>query len=144
MRNLALKKILAGIDNTNTVRINAQVIGKYSTLEDYGCVFDSGFNGDIAMGIEQVATIGLDPGGAVTMELADGTLVDAQIFLCKVKIGDIIQNASAVVMGSDVLLGMGLMAPFDVCLRSATSEALVEPQPAYKDFAGLLNKITTG
>jgi len=141
---MALDKIIAGIDDSNTVRINAQIIGKYDTLEDYGCVFDSGFNGDIAMGIEQVATIGLDPGGAITIELADGSLVDTQLFLCKVKIGDITQNASTVIMGGDILLGMGLMAPFDVCLRTATSEALIEPQPAYADFAGLLSRITTG
>ena len=44
----------------------------------------------------------------------------------------------------EILVGMGLMAPYDICLRTATSEALVEPQPAYANFAGVLHKLTMG
>ncbi len=47
-------------------------------------------------------------------------------------------------MGNEILVGMGLMAPYDICLRTATSEALVEPQPAYANFAGVLHKLTMG
>ena len=139
---MALSKINAGIDETNTVRVSADIIGSHETIREYGCVFDSGFTGDLALPIEQVAKIGLTTGGVITVELADGSLMDAQLFMCQVKIGDITQDASTIVMGNDILVGMGLMAPFDICLRSATSEALIEPQPAYANFAGVLHRLS--
>ena len=47
-------------------------------------------------------------------------------------------------MGSEVLLGMGLMDPFDVCMRKSTGEVRIEPQGSYINFVGILSQIAEG
>lgn len=117
---IALKKIIAAIDDHNSVRINTEIIGEYKTA-GYGAIFDSGFSGDVVLPQSMAVDIGLKSGGVAEVELADGSTMIVELYLCKVKIGDIIQEAATIIMGSEVLIGMGLMIPFDVCLRAATS-----------------------
>jgi predicted aspartyl protease len=138
---IALKKIIAAIDDHNSVRIETDIIGEYKTA-GYGAIFDSGFSGDVVLPQSMAVDIGLKSGGAAEIELADGSTMIVELYLCKVKIGDIIQEAATIIMGSEVLIGMGLMTPFDVCLRAATSEVIIEPQTMYADFVGVLHRLT--
>ena len=140
---IALKKIVAAIDDHNSVRIETDIIGEYKTA-GYGAIFDSGFSGDVVLPQSMAVDIGLKSGGVAEVELADGSTMIVELYLCKVKIGDIIQEAATIIMGSEVLIGMGLMTPFDVCLRAATSEVIIEPQTAYADFVGVLRRLTGG
>ena len=134
-------QVISTIDEYGSVRVNTELIGTCST-HPVSAIFDSGFNGDIVMPQEIAVTIGLEPGGVTTVELADGYTQDLPIFLCKIDIGGIQQDAAVLLMGSEVLIGMGLMEPFDVCMRVATSEVKIEPQGTYVNFVGMLNRIT--
>lgn len=133
--------VVSSIDGSGSVRLNVSLIGSCSTMP-HSAIFDSGFNGDLVMPIEIAVSIGLESGGVTTVELADGFTQDFPIFLCKIEIGGIKQNASVLIMGNAVLLGMGLMDPFDVCMRTSTSEVRIEPQGTYVNFIGMLKRIT--
>ena len=136
-------QVISTIDEYGSVRVNTELIGTCST-HPVSAIFDSGFNGDIVMPQEIAVTIGLEPGGVTTVELADGYTQDLPIFLCKIDIGGIQQDAAVLLMGSEVLIGMGLMQPFDVCMRVATSEVKIEPQGSYANFVGMLSQLTQG
>lgn len=136
-----LQKIVAAIDNQRNVRVEADIIGEYKTV-GYGAVFDSGFSGDVVVPQSMAVDIGLSPGGVAEIELADGSRQILKLYLSKVKIGNITQEASTIIMGEEVLIGMGLMKPFNVCLRASTAEAVIEPQEAYINFVGVLRKLT--
>jgi len=138
---ISLKKIIAAVDEHNSVRIETEIIGEFKT-SGYGAIFDSGVSGDVVLPQSMAVDIGLKSGGVAEVELADGTTMIVELYLCKVKIGDIIQEAATIIMGSEVLVGMGLMTPFDVCLRAATSEVIIEPQTTYADFVGVLHRLT--
>lgn len=134
--------IEASIDANNSVRIHTGIIGEYKTVE-HNSVFDSGFTGDVVLPQSMAVDIGLKSGGVAEIELADGHIMTVKLYLCKVKLGEIIQDAAVIIMGEEVLLGMGLMAPFDVCLRMSTSEAVIEPQQSsIDDFVGILKRLT--
>lgn len=138
-----IQKITAAIDNQLNVRVDCDIIGEYKTQE-YNAVFDSGFSGDVVVPESMAVDIGLASGGVAEIELADGERHIVKLYLCKVKIGRITQEASTIIIGDEVLIGMGLMKPFDICLRAGTSEAIVEPQTTYTDFVGVLRKLTGG
>jgi len=138
-----LPKIIAGIDDHGSVRIEVDIIGTHAT-RNYGAVLDSGFTGDVVLPLSMAVSIGLTTAGVAQVELADGSTMDVELFLCRVKIGDIEQEASVMIMGNDVLIGTGLMTPFDVCFRVGNAEAAIEPNPVYADFVGVLRRLTGG
>lgn len=131
----------ARIDDNKSVRVPLDVIGEYKTV-GYGSVFDSGFSGDIVLPQSMAVDIGLKSGGVAEIELADGHIMVVKLYLCKVKIGDVTQDAAVIIMGEEVLIGMGLMNPFDVCLRASTFEAVIEPHQSVDDFVGVLKRLT--
>lgn len=133
--------IEASIDESNSVRIQTDIIGEYKTVEN-NSVFDSGFTGDVVLPQSIAVDIGLKSGGSAEIELADGSIMSVSLYLCQVKIGETTQDAAVIIMGSEVLIGMGLMNPFDICLRASTSEAVIEPQNGYSDFVAVLRKLT--
>jgi len=137
---ISLPKIVAAIDKHNSVRIESEIIGIYKTV-GVSSVFDSGFSGDLVIPTSMAVDIGLKTGGVAEVELADGSTMGVEVYVCKVKIGDITQEAATIIMGGEVLIGMGLMIPFDVCLRAGTSEAIIEPEPGYADFVGVLHRL---
>jgi len=138
---ITLPKIISAIDENKSARIESKIIGTYKTVE-YGAVFDSGFSGDVVIPQSMAVDIGLQSGGVAEIELADGTTTIVKLYLCKVKIGRTTQDASTIIMGDEVLLGMGLMNPFDVCLRAGTSEVVVEPEPSYAGFVEVVHRLT--
>ena len=138
---IALQKIVAAIDEHNSVRVETEIIGSYKTV-GYAAIFDSGFTGDVVIPESMAVDIGLKSGGVAEIELADGSTQIINLYLCKVKIGDITQEAATIIIGGEVLIGMGLVKPFDVCLRAGTAEVVIEPQPGYADFVGVLHRLT--
>ena len=109
-------------------------------------MFDSGFTGDIVVPESIAVDIGLNSGGSAEVELADGYIMEVKLYLAQVQIGDVVQDAAVIIMGEEVLIGTGLMEPFDICIRVATSEAVIEPQQAQtqSEFVAILKKITGG
>ena len=136
-----LQAITAAIDAQNNVRVECDVIGEYKTKE-YSAVFDSGFSGDVVIPQSMAVDIGLASGGVAEISLADGSTQIVKLYLCKIKIGRITQEASTIIIGDEVLIGMGLMKPFDICLRAGTSEVVMEPQKTYANFVGVLRELT--
>lgn len=135
--------IISAIDEYRSVRVQTEIIGEYKTV-GYGSIFDSGFTGDIVLPESMAVDIGLKSGGVAEVELADGSTMIVKLYLCKVKIGDTTQEAATIIMGEEVLIGMGLMNPFVVCLKASTSEVVIEPQQTYVDFVEVLHRITGG
>jgi len=135
--------VIASIDEFNSVRVETEIIGEYKTV-GYAAIFDSGFTGDVVIPESMAVDIGLKTGGVAEIELADGSTHIIDLYLCKVKIGDITQEAATIIMGEEVLIGMGLIYPFDVCLRAGTAEVVIEPQPGYENFVGVLRRLTMG
>ena len=136
-----VQKIDASIDDQRNVRVETKIIGTYKTRE-YMSVFDSGFSGDIVIPQSMGVDIGLESGGVAEIELADGSKQILKLYLCKVKIGRTTQEASTIIMGEEVLIGMGLMEPFDICLRAAADEAIIEQHQIYTNYVGVLKKLT--
>lgn len=132
--------VIASIDGSGAVRMNVELIGTCTTLTQ-SAILDTGFNGDIVMPIETAVKIGLESGGVTSVMLADGYKKDFPIFLCEVNIGGMKQSAAVIVMGSEILLGMGLMDPFDVCFKKSTSEVRIEPQGSYIRFVEMMSRI---
>lgn len=136
-----MPSVVSTIDSAGSVRMNVTIVGSCLSAE-YSALFDSGFSGDIVLPIDIAVHVGLVQGGITTVELADGFTQDFPIFLCDIDIGGIKQHAAVIVMGNEVLIGMGLMEPFDVCFRKSTSEVRIEPQGTYVNFVGMMSKIT--
>ena len=134
-------KNIGEIDEYNNVRIQSEIIGEYRSIE-YNAVFDSGFTGDLVLPQSMAVEIGLQYSGVAEVELADGSIDIYELYLCKVEIGDIVQEAATLILGGEVLLGMGLMTPFNICLSAGTAEVIIEPQHAYTDFVGMLRRLT--
>ena len=138
---MASPKIVAAMDKSGSPRTEVTVKGKYKSI-GYGAVIDTGFTGDVVIPLDKAVSIGLDEGGAAAISLADGSTMSVPLFLCSVKIGDIEQNAAAIIMGSEILIGVGLLTPFDVCFRAGTKEVVINPQPGYANFVGVLHRLT--
>lgn len=133
--------VISTIDSAGSVRMNVSIIGSCTT-SDHSAIFDSGFSGDIVLPIEIGVKVGLEHGGVTTVELADGFTQDFPIFLCEIDIGGIKQHAAVIVMGNEVLIGMGLMEPFKMCMQKSTSEVIIEPAGSYANFVGMMGRIT--
>lgn len=135
--------IVSAIDDYNSIRVQLEVIGEYKTI-GYGAILDSGFTGDIVLPESIAVDIGLKAGGVAEVELADGSTSIINLYLCNVQIGDVTQEAATIIMGNDVLIGMGLMSPYDVCFRAGTGEVIMELPSTYTDFVGVLRRLTGG
>ena len=110
--------IISGIDNENQVRIEAKILGLYKSIT-YGCILDTGYSGTIVLPLTIAVELGLEKAGVASVTLADGSTQIVPTFICKIEIGGIIQDADTLVMGSEVLLGMGIMEKYQVFIDSA-------------------------
>jgi len=143
--------IISGIDNENQVRIEAQVIGLYKSTT-YGCILDTGYSGTLVLPLTIAVELGLEKAGAASVTLADGSTSVVPTFISKVNIGGITQDADTLVMGSDVLLGMGIMEKYQVFIDSAAgkvtfSSRLDSPKTTvaythYDNIADILKRLT--
>lgn len=113
--------IISGIDSENQVRIEAKIQGLYKSTT-YGCILDTGYSGTLVLPLTIAVELGLEKAGAASVTLADGSTQVVPTFICKVDIGGIIQDADTLVMGSDILLGMGVMEQFQVFIDSAAGK----------------------
>jgi len=113
--------IISGIDSENQVRIEATIKGLYKSTT-YGCILDTGYSGTLVLPLTIAVELGLEKAGAASVTLADGSTSVVPTFICKVDIGGIIQDADTLVMGSDILLGMGIMEKFQVFIDSAAAK----------------------
>lgn len=110
-----VESVIAGIDNQSNVRIEVNIQGLYKKIS-YGAVLDTGFSGGIVLPLVSAVDIGLEKAGAANITLADGTIKTLPTFLCKVTIGGRTQDATTLIMGNDVLIGMELISNYQVCI----------------------------
>ncbi|MBU1067647.1 hypothetical protein KKE60_07650, partial [Patescibacteria group bacterium] len=103
-----MSNIIAGIDSQNNVRVEVEIQGLYKSTP-YGAVIDTGFSGGLVLPLVTAVDIGLTKVGASTVTLADGSVQILPTFLSKVKIGGLTQDATTIIMGSEVLVGMELL-----------------------------------
>ncbi|TFH47221.1 MAG: hypothetical protein E4G94_00615 [ANME-2 cluster archaeon] len=121
-----MTNIIAGIDSQNNVRMELVILGLYKSIP-YGGIIDTGFSGGLVMPLVTAVELGLTKTGASTVTLADGSVNVVPTFLCQVKIGGVTQDATTLIMGNEVLVGMELMTPFKFTMISKTgSVELIE------------------
>ncbi len=118
--------IISGIDNENQVRIEAKIIGIYKTTT-YGCILDTGYSGTLVLPLTIAVELGLEKAGMAQVTLADGSTSTVPTFICKVDIGGTIQEADTLVLGSEVLLGMGIMEKYQVMIDSGAGKVSFSP-----------------
>lgn len=122
---MILNEVIAGVDNENQIRIECQIVGLYkNTL--YGAIVDTGFSGGLVLPQVVAVDIGLETIGAGNVTLADGSIRTLPMYICKVKIGDVIQEADTLVMGNDVLLGMNVLDQFKLCVDGPKKKVTLE------------------
>jgi len=132
-----MQNIIAGIDGQNNVRIELEIQGLYKSTP-YGGIVDTGFSGGLVLPLVTAVDIGLTKVGASTVTLADGSVHVVPTFLSKVKIGNKIQDATTLIMGSEVLVGMELLTNYRFCMSPMTGEVIIEEWEAVKK----LNELT--
>jgi predicted aspartyl protease len=148
-----LPHIIAGIDSENQVRIEVEIQGLYKKIP-YGAILDTGFSGGLLLPLITAVDLGLEKVGGGNVVLADGSIKTLPIFLCKVKMGDKTSDVSTIVMGNDVLIGMELLAGYQVCVASGKGQVTVEEEgvakAAYAQYAqydrlsGIIRGLTGG
>jgi len=145
---MALSHIIAGIDSENQVRIEVEIQGLYKKIS-YGAILDTGFSGGLLLPLITAVDLGLEKVGGGNVVLADGTIKTLPIFLCKVKLGDKVNDVSTIVMGNDVLIGMELIGGYQVCVASGKGQVTVEeeavplPKAAYVQYDRLSSILRT-
>lgn len=139
---MALPAIIAGIDSENQVRIEVEIRGLYKTIP-YGAILDTGFSGGLLLPLVTAVDVGLEKVGGGNVVLADGTIKTLPIFLCKVKLGNKINDVSTIVMGNDVLIGMELISGYQVCVSSSKGGVTVEQEADYSRYDKLSTLIRT-
>jgi len=132
-----MSNIIAGIDSQNNVRVEVEIQGLYKSTP-YGAVIDTGFSGGLVLPLVTAVDIGLTKVGASTVTLADGSVQIVPTFLSKVKIGSLTQDATTLIMGSEVLVGMELLTNFRFCMSPLTGEVIIDEWEAVKK----LNQLT--
>lgn len=128
--------IIAGIDSQNNVRIEVEIQGLYKSTP-YGAVVDTGFSGGLVLPLVTAVDIGLTKVGASTVTLADGSIQVVPTFLSKVKIGNLTHDATTLIMGSEVLVGMELLTDYRFCMSPMTGEVRIEEWEAVKRLGEL-------
>ena len=132
-----MTNIIAGIDSQNNVRMELEIQGLYKKMQ-YGGIIDTGFSGGLVIPLVTAVEIGLTKVGASTVTLADGSVNVIPTFLSKVKIGNVTQDASTLIMGNEILIGMELMTPFKFYMIPKTGVVELEE---YGSVNGL-NRLT--
>lgn len=135
--------VIAGIDSQNNVRMEIEIQGLYKSTP-YGAVVDTGFSGGLVLPLVTAVDIGLTKVGASAITLADGSVQVVSTFLSKVKIGNKIHEATTLIMGTEVLLGMELLYDYRFCMSPITGEVVIEEWESLKrisDLAESLDKL---
>lgn len=138
--------IIAGIDSKNNIRIEIKIKGLYKTIS-YGAVLDTGYSGGVVLPLVTAVDIGLEKVGAMNVTLADGTIKTLPTFLADVVLGGHSQDATVLVMGTDVLIGMELIEKYQVCIAPYSGTVDITPAGDMKrieTFAETLRQISAG
>lgn len=120
-----LREVIAGIDNENQIRIECQIFGLYKSTP-YGAIVDTGFSGGIVLPQVVAVNIGLETVGAGNVTLADGSIRTLPMYMCKVKIGNVTQEADTLVMGNDVLIGMNVLDQYRMIVDGPRGQVTIE------------------
>jgi len=135
-----MQNIIAGIDGQNNVRIELEIQGLYKSTP-YGGIVDTGFSGGLVLPLVTAVDIGLTKVGASTVTLADGSVHVVPTFLSKVKIGNRVQDATTLIMGSEVLVGMELLTNYRLCISPMTGEVVIEEWEAVEKLDDLIESL---
>lgn len=122
---LQANEIIAGIDNENQIRVETTIKGLYKSTT-YGAIIDTGFSGSIVLPLVTAVDLGLEKIGAGNVTLADGSMKTLPMFLCKVTIAGITQDADTLVMGNDVLIGMNIIDAFNININGPKQQVKIE------------------
>ena len=120
-----MSEIVSGIDSDNNDRLNVEIQGLYKDTP-YGGIVDTGFSGGIVIPLVTAVDIGLEKVGASSVTLADGSVQILPTFLSQVKIGNKIHDATTLILGSEVLIGMELLHDYRFCMSPVTGEVIIE------------------
>ena len=131
---------LAGMDKYNNIRLEIEIQGLYKKVP-YGAIVDTGFSGSLVLPLVVAVDIGLTKAGAATVTLADGSTQTRPVFMCRVKLGDKVMDAETFVMGSEVLVGMGVLDEFAMCIAPASGNVVIQDSRAAVNYANLVDML---
>lgn len=126
-----MPEIASGIDSQNNVRAEIEIQGLYKTTP-YGGIIDTGFSGGLVIPLITAVDIGLEKVGASSVTLADGSVQVVPTFLSKVKIGNDVHDATTLIMGHEVLIGMELLHDYRMCISPISGEVIIEKWESIK------------
>ncbi len=138
-----MNNIISGIDSQNNVRLEIEIQGLYKSIP-YGGIIDTGFSGGLVIPLITAVDIGLTKVGASTVTLADGSIKVVPTFLSNVKIGSKVHDATTLIMGNEVLIGMELIHDYRLCMSPITGEVIIEEWESLKrldDFTETLKRL---
>ena len=126
-----MPEIVSGIDSQNNVRVEVELQGLYKTTP-YGGIIDTGFSGGLVIPLVTAVDIGLEKVGASAVTLADGSVQVIPTFLSKVKLGNDVHDATTLIMGNEVLIGMELLHDYRMCISPIAGEVIIEKWESIK------------
>lgn len=97
----------------DAIRLDLSLIGKCDTWNGEAIV-DTGFFGGVAVPVALAAKLGLEHVGAGEIIVADGGTVPVDIFMGKVRIGPVLMDASYIVIGDEIVVGMEILKQFNM------------------------------
>lgn len=140
---MVMPEIISGIDSKNNVRVEVELHGLYK-ITPYGGIIDTGFSGGLVLPLVTAVDIGLEKVGASAVTLADGSVQVIPTFLSKVKIGNDLHDATTLIMGNEVLIGMELLHDYRMCISPIAGEVIIEKWESIKrlnDFSETLKRL---
>lgn len=106
-------KIVGVVDQAFKVVISLEFYNRSNQAYMFHNVYiDTGFSNAICMPFPEVTLLGLElaTNRLMSMELADGQEINVPVYIGKVNWLGVVQEVLVVALGTDILVGMGLLA----------------------------------
>lgn len=95
--------------------------------QSHWAILDSGFSLGIALPLKDAMVLGLSPISVGNVVTADGAVHKVDIFIGKVRLGNVdFEETTFIVIGDVVLLGMAVLSPYRVCFHADKKEVSIE------------------
>ncbi len=82
----------------------------------YEAIIDTGFTNDLVVPVSVAIMVGLEKVGAGRISFADGSSSVIELYSGRVRLGSRVFECTVFPMGSEVLIGMGLLSQYTLCV----------------------------
>src|SRR5947209_3347983 len=98
------------VNHKRVAEVSLRLRGPQGSLAEILAIVDTGYNGALTLPGELVEELGLESKSSGEAELADGTIVDFDVYEAEVEWGNDWLPVSISAVGEEPLLGMRLLA----------------------------------